>query len=431
MVLMNLLYDKKIENKFKKILKENNISLVDSIWACSSIMIHVVPEYGYKIHISATPHNIIDIAMIIISYCVENNVLFKVVNSIDNLTKLNKGEYGFSQIGKAFTIYPKDFETFKNVIKVLHIKTRGFSSPKIPSDYRYFNSDCIFYRYGKLTTKQNTNNCINDLRISLSTSNSLNDIEFTVANEEMKDIFLIRSLSSRGKSVVYQGLNIKDGKPIIVKKGIKLGEYFGDNIDGSYFCLNEYMISQQLAHSLQIPKIHKIWLDQEDCFILREYVKGETLFNLIKTNKLNNDDVSIIFKQLSHLVSFSHKKNIVLNDISLNNFLYDKETKKVFFIDLEYSYNLKDSFFRSLVYDVYTPGFGMNGLRDFKKDHYAFLKVVYFLCHPNKYLQFKNTETENYKLSEKNENFILEIIGSEKQIISKQSLLKIKNMSEC
>lgn|GEM_PF-3114896 len=73
----------------------------------------------------------------------------------------------------------------------------------------------------------------------------------------------------------------------------------------------------------------------------------------------------------------------------------------------------------------------MNGLRDFKKDHYAFLKVVYFLCHPNKYLQFKNTETENYKLSEKNENFILEIIGSEKQIISKQSLLKIKNMSEC
>lgn len=59
------------------------------------------------------------------------------------------------------------------------------------------------------------------------------------------------------------------------------------------------------------------------------------------------------------------------------------------------------------------------------------IKVVYFLCHPNKYLQFKNTETKNYKLFEKNENFILEMIGLEKQITGKQYLLKIKNMSEC
>ena len=59
------------------------------------------------------------------------------------------------------------------------------------------------------------------------------------------------------------------------------------------------------------------------------------------------------------------------------------------------------------------------------------IKVVYFLCHPNKYLQFKITETKNYKLFEKNENFILEMIGLEKQITGKQYLLKIKNMSEC
>lgn len=394
---------------YNEILNQYKLTTKSDIWAITSRKPYEIPSNGYKIHISAYTYNIIPVAKEIIPYLVKNKIYFKVVNSVDNLKQLNKGKYGFSQIGKAVTIYPQNFKHFQKIIQEIHLITRKFSSPTIPSDYRYFNSDCVFYRYGELQIDESSQNGQQqDLRVSLK-QNQLNELPFSIDRNGnyLQSIMIIRSIASRGKSVVFQAVNRKTKELILVKKGIKKGEYSGNNIDGSFLALNEVMMTKKLVESPAVPVIQKTWLDNEDCFFIREYCKGETLEQLLKENMLSKDDVKLIFDRGWELVTMAHSKGIVINDISLNNFIYDTEKQILKFIDFEFSYERNDRLIQQMTNHIYTPGFGKVGLEGYLKDCYAFLKLIYFLNNRNEYMTLRKDDI--YRMSDTVEKKIMEL----------------------
>ena len=130
------------------------------IWAYPAYMLKCeLPAKGFKIHISAVYSNVVYILNNVLPYLNENKVPYKVLASIKDLMKMNSGEYGYSQIGKVITIYPRREEEFCLLLENLDNRTKGFCSVHIPSDYRYKGSTVVYYRYGEFIEKENYKDC--------------------------------------------------------------------------------------------------------------------------------------------------------------------------------------------------------------------------------------------------------------------------------
>ena len=104
----------------------------------------------------------------------------------------------------------------------------------------------------------------------------------------------------------------------------------------------------QLNHP-NIAKYHTHFHDQENFYIVYDYIQGKKKFKIIQTDKLGNDLITCmtersyepfneiesrnIFKQLVDAVSYCHSQQIVHFDIKLDNIMYNEDTGKVTLLD--------------------------------------------------------------------------------------------------
>ena len=123
----------KFDNLIKLIPNNRN----SGCWVYSENF-YSLPNIGYKIHVSCSNDNIIEIGNKVIPFLVSTKTSFKMIASLSDLSLLNYGRYGYSQIGKAFTIYPKDYNDFIDKIYKLYLITKSYKSPSVPSDFRFF-----------------------------------------------------------------------------------------------------------------------------------------------------------------------------------------------------------------------------------------------------------------------------------------------------
>src|ERR1043166_7490310 len=109
-----------------------------SIWRYSDPLPKEYPHQGWKIHVSGTPLNASQILRSILPILIASKIVFKLPKSLDELMKINSGIfYGYSQIGKFVTVYPKDESEFKELAARLHEATKVFETPDVPFDFHY------------------------------------------------------------------------------------------------------------------------------------------------------------------------------------------------------------------------------------------------------------------------------------------------------
>ncbi|GJM79500.1 hypothetical protein HMSSN139_19960 [Paenibacillus sp. HMSSN-139] len=100
-------------------------------------------------HISATILNAIEIFQRISGVLRNFEVVFKGPKSILELKKLNCGlYYGYSQVGKCFTVYPKNFEQALEIANQIVSVTKGLYGPTIPYDFKFKEKSIVYFRYG-------------------------------------------------------------------------------------------------------------------------------------------------------------------------------------------------------------------------------------------------------------------------------------------
>src|ERR1044072_157358 len=125
------------------------ITRTDSIWRYSRQSLPDDPEQGWKLHVSATILNAGRTLTAIGPFLTKRNVLFKAPRSLVELSKLNTGIfYGYSQVGKFLTIYPRTIEEAVLLADELYPRTRRFVGPSIPLALRYARAGSVYYRYG-------------------------------------------------------------------------------------------------------------------------------------------------------------------------------------------------------------------------------------------------------------------------------------------
>ena len=125
----------------------------NSLWRFSRESGPDDPEQGWKLHLSATILDAIELLKKVGPELSNRGLLYKAPSSLREVDRLNSGiYYGYSQVGKVLTVYPRNTAEAVVLAKLLNRLTYGIKAPTVPFDRRYRARGTVFYRYGAFTT---------------------------------------------------------------------------------------------------------------------------------------------------------------------------------------------------------------------------------------------------------------------------------------
>lgn len=207
---------------------------------------------------------------------------------------------------------------------------------------------------------------------------------------------LVELIGTGGMSYVYKAIDTfaekaGDSEPYVAVK--ILSSEFSTHPDAVTIMQREAKKTRLLAHP-NIVQIHDFVLDDSLCYIVMEYLQGETLDQIIKRSKPNGlpqNGVLNILKQITSALEFAHQQGILHSDLKPSNiFITQQQRVKIF--DFGVSRGLKQKVDEYAVqlhsnepeYEVggYTPAYAsLNMLNqqphDVKDDIYGLACITY------------------------------------------------------
>jgi len=335
------------------------IAPVQSIWRYSQLPSFDLPKQGWKIHLSATILSAGQILKAAAPFLTNLQVHFKSLSSLSELMKLNAGIfYGYSQIGKLITIYPKTDKEFVFLAESLHRLTCHLKSPAVPFDFRFRKNSNVFYRFGVFRDqdKQSADN----LKIPFLTSPEGEKIvdprNSSVALDWVKDPLarkrtspaktknplqttykVFRALTQRGKGGVYLAFDTTQdtARLCVIKEGRRNGETNWDGRDGYHRVKNEKRVLEDLTRKqIQVPQVYDSFQMCGNFYLVTEFVPGTSLRRIINQKALTFLRSMNYAIQLSCIISEIHAAGWVWRDCKPENIIVsDQETIRT--IDFE------------------------------------------------------------------------------------------------
>ena len=396
----------------------------DGVWT------HVVPlateadrasllKQGWKIHISATNIDCIDVLRAVSAILIPRRTQFKFANDIQTLRLMTSKRWPRGGSGKFITIYPRSPEDFRITIEQVYQALRGFRGSYILSDRRYKDSSCVYYRYGGIVSSKIADPFGRNVEVLTAPDgtyvidrrnpfyelpywvdevfpeeNSEPDAEEASLCDGRFEIESALSFSNTGG--VYLALDRQTGQRVVVKEarpGVELGT---NGEDATTRLANEANILQALNDSGITPKVVTTFWDWENFYLAEEYLDARNMRRimlehspLLRVNVDQSDqrafygEFKTIFVGLLNAVAEFHARGIIIGDLSPMNILVEDSTLNVKIIDLEGAF-LSSS---DVTQDIYTPGFranvkGRKKQSDYRDDLYAVGVIMLYSMFP-------------------------------------------------
>ncbi len=333
------------------------LTLKDSIWRYQHAYDSHQPTQGWKLHISATVLNACQALERIAPFLTARSIHFKAPRSLNELVKINSGLfYGYSQVGKIITVYPRTPEEAVSLARELHKMTRRMAAPPVPFDLRYSATSNVYYRYGgfqhlemenangqrSLAIKDINGNLIPDERVSEKAMPDWVSDPFEGQRPRSKtskaqnplgiSFRVFRALVQRGKGGVYQAVDVRSSPPrlCLLKEGRKNGELSWDGRDGAWRVRHEErVISTLLASGVDAPRIYSSFELDGNYYLVTEFINGESLQNLLFKfqRRMPLSRVLRYGIQLSNIFRHIHAAGWVWRDCKPVNILVTPEGK--------------------------------------------------------------------------------------------------------
>ena len=148
--------------------------------------------------------------------------------------------------------------------------------------------------------------------------------------------YIVKSLGSGGFGVTYLAED-RDlpGNPLCVVKQLK--PQFRDEqtlaIARRLFA-TEAKVLQELGKHAQIPELFAYFEENQDFFLIQEFVDGHPLSEEISSGKkLSESYVEALLKQILEPLKFVHENNVIHRDLKPENLIRRKSDGKIFLID--------------------------------------------------------------------------------------------------
>lgn len=354
---------------------------------------------GFKIHVSSVPKHATRVLDLVVPECVRNGVSFKIAGDPNLLNFLNSKRYSRGHSGKFMTLYPRDLETFKELIQTLYERTstEDVAGPYILSDRRFKDSKVLFYRYGGFkrvgmlqadgstqpVIQSPAGDLVPDQRLPYFSLPEWMEDPFGGSREleyeggrtlkERYDIESVLAFSNAGG--VYAGTDLETGRSIIIKEARPLtGNWMTGNLflDAVSLLEREHRILERLRHLDSVPEPIDIFTLWEHTFLVQERIEGPTFQQYWASNEnilapfvqRENRIQAFVpkFKKFASslitVVEQVHDSGVILADVSPHNVLVDPETLRLSLIDFESALiPEEDRDFMAFARQWVTPGF--------------------------------------------------------------------------
>ncbi|HEY0375636.1 MAG TPA: phosphotransferase [Pyrinomonadaceae bacterium] len=289
------------------------LALEGLFWRCSRGRAPGDIEQGWKLHVSATVLTASDTLRRVAPLLRARGARFKAPSSLRGLQQLNCGLiYGYSQIGKFITVYPRSEEEAVSLARRLHRLTRGMSAPTVPFDRRLAPGSCVYYRYGSFTGMEMENadgtrtpamrdpagRLVADLRVAAEARPDWVSDPFVApragrkaarAESPLATTFrAFQALTQRGKGGVYKALDLSAYPPrfCILKEGRACGELAWDGRDGRRRVRHEEAVLASLRSAgVPVPSVYSSFEAEGNHYLVTEYVEGQTLHSLLSKRR--------------------------------------------------------------------------------------------------------------------------------------------------
>ncbi|QIS12408.1 class IV lanthionine synthetase LanL [Nocardia arthritidis] len=316
------------------------------------------PRQGWKLHISATTGSAVAVLDRVLGVVLDAGCICKFAASLDGVRKLNSADYPRGGAGKFITIYPADDDQLRALAARLHEVTAGFAGPTILSDRPYAAGSLVHYRYGAFVAEETLGSDGGYLAVVTAPDASLvedrrdawfapppwalDPFEPTRPSGGMVECVLLanrfevrRAIAHANKGGVFEATDRLTGAEVIIKQaraGVGDGPH-GWNVQDAR--RNEARMLELLAHSGVTPRLHALFEQEGDLFLVEELIAGTTLFEW-RRRQYGVPDWRAIALRLTAAIAAVHAENVVLSDLSASNVMV-RPDGTVVLIDLEFA----------------------------------------------------------------------------------------------
>jgi len=319
-----------------------------SIWRYSRGVLPGDPEQGWKLHVSATiltAGRVLEAAAPLLA---ARGVLYKAPGTLSELEKLNSGiHYGYSQVGKFLTVYPRGDEEAVLLAAALDRLTRGLNGPSVPFDTKYRAGGCVYYRYGAFraldfegedgeqvrAVRDPEGDLVPDVRDSAAppswaadpfASGRARRAAKPKATPLQTTVRVFRALTQRGRGGVYQALDLSVVPPrlCVLKEGRRNGEVGWDGRDGYWRARHERRVLAALAAAgVNVPRVYGSFRAGGNYYLSVEFVGGESFDRWLTRRRRRLSVAAALGRgaELARLVAAVHAAGWVWRDCKPGN----------------------------------------------------------------------------------------------------------------
>ncbi len=347
----------------------------------------VLPERGWKVHITAGPDQADKACNIVWDYCVDHGIPFKHLANWRTYLAVNSKYAPRGSSGKLVTIYPHDDGELERIVTELEQALAGIEGPAILSDRRWRDSP-VFVRYGSFAPRMALDADGNLTPGILTPDGALvpdrRKAGFHVPPWVELPAFLTKAGSASMVSAeefpytvtealhfsnaggVYLAKRNTDGKTVVLKEarpGAGLDRSF---TDASTRLEREAATLRMLADVAAVPEIFDLIEAGGHKFIVMEYVEGTNLWTwlgqrhpMIVFDEPTEDayleyarEAMAVLDAVGRTLDDIHEHGIGFGDMNFGNVII-QDDGSVRLVDLEMAYELSD--------EDYEPGLGTMG----------------------------------------------------------------------
>lgn len=329
----------------------------------------VLPDQGWKVHVSSSLRNARSVLAIVSSACVELGVPFKHLAGERIFLIAHDKHAARPQSGKFCTLYPPTEECALLLMRRLSADLAGIDGPFVLTDRRFGDSTCVSYRYGAFRGRSRVDADGNHVPTMTRPDGQITDDERGPAfrlPHGISDPFRETTPARAAGPVTMHGYTFDsvlrhsnaggayrfrtdDGATVFVKEARAHNGYTADGVDAKTRLAEEYLVLREVhARAPGVcPRPVELFHHWEHSYLVSEFIQGVSLYRWMVTNNpavLDHADAAAyagyhkrclaLLDQLDAHLRMLHNLGFVFIDLSPTNVLVDDEDR-VRLVDFE------------------------------------------------------------------------------------------------